>query len=378
MTTYTIKKDGETLGEKQDLVGAIALADELLDQVPAGTLATLVIEKDEYHVLAVTNRRIIGLLTKQQWEGHRGDEAVPIGRVEFDATDAVLLMNYQQLIELQDDDDKTDELGLAHVEWAGPCIVRVVSSICAYFGIEDLRDLPESALKFARERVNPVPPTEEVVTLTIKVRARVAPGADMNDFVNELSYIVKSNTEGVIVRSTEVVGNQDEVDGLVTRVKASMGDSPAKAAFELDSIALLRPATARLTELKANPASAQLLTERDDFAKLLADANVVLTRYDRAIAGEPQGYISIGTALPLIGEVMMQDVVGEYDSVEEVPEWAWVEAVSSYAHTKNGTEGGPWEFIVNLSMTLTDIPERLVPVFMEARDKGLSYLVFNQ
>lgn len=78
-----------------------------------------------------------------------------------------------------------------------------------------------------------------------------------------------------------------------------------------------------------------------------------------------------------IGEVMMQDVVGDYATSDQVPEWTWIEHEASFSHIKNGTDS-IWEFVLNLSRTFTEIPARLVPVITEARNKNLAYLIFHQ
>lgn len=79
----------------------------------------------------------------------------------------------------------------------------------------------------------------------------------------------------------------------------------------------------------------------------------------------------------LTKEVMMQNVVGDYDDPSTVAEWTWVQGVASYAHVENG-HGGVWEFVLNLANTFEDVPVRLAPVIEEARHAGVSYLLFHQ
>ena len=85
-----------------------------------------------------------------------------------------------------------------------------------------------------------------------------------------------------------------------------------------------------------------------------------------------------------IGQVMMQDVIGDYDVPDDVPEWIWVQKVASFEH-KDNADSGIWEFVVNLSLWIVRngqdepaIPEKLVPVFNEAQAKGFQYLIFHQ
>lgn len=78
-----------------------------------------------------------------------------------------------------------------------------------------------------------------------------------------------------------------------------------------------------------------------------------------------------------IGNVIMEEIVGEYDVPSQVREWAWVEQHSSFSHNRNGQEG-VWEFVLNLSLTFDGIPQLLKPVLAEAISKKLSYLIFRQ
>lgn len=78
-----------------------------------------------------------------------------------------------------------------------------------------------------------------------------------------------------------------------------------------------------------------------------------------------------------IREVMMQDIVGDYDVPEQVPEWKWVESNACFAHVQNGTSG-IWEFGLNLACEMKDIPERLRPVILKAQADGMAYLMFHQ
>ncbi|MDT8992828.1 hypothetical protein RQP54_18285 [Curvibacter sp. APW13] len=85
----------------------------------------------------------------------------------------------------------------------------------------------------------------------------------------------------------------------------------------------------------------------------------------------------LGQSAMHVEDVMMQDIVGDYDTPDTVPEWAWVEAHASYRHRHNG-EDGIWEFIVNLARHFDDVPEKLRPVIQSARKSGAAYLVFHQ
>ena len=85
----------------------------------------------------------------------------------------------------------------------------------------------------------------------------------------------------------------------------------------------------------------------------------------------------LGQSAMHVEDVMMQDIVGDYDTPDTVPEWAWVEAHASYRHRDNGKDG-IWEFIVNLARQFDDVPENLLPVLANAKRDGAAYLVFHQ
>lgn len=79
----------------------------------------------------------------------------------------------------------------------------------------------------------------------------------------------------------------------------------------------------------------------------------------------------------LVCEVMMQDIVGDYVTPDEVPEWAWIEAQASFAHVDN-SGAGVWEFMLNMSNDFKDVPTLLQPVLEAAKAQDISYLIFHQ
>jgi len=78
-----------------------------------------------------------------------------------------------------------------------------------------------------------------------------------------------------------------------------------------------------------------------------------------------------------IGHVSMTDIVGDYDTPDQVPEWRWVEEHSSFSHKDNG-QAGVWEFVLNLALDFQDIPAKLLPVIRRARADNLAYLMVHQ
>lgn len=203
---HVLYQDRGYYGEVGSLEDAIDAAGVMLGGVPEGEFSTFTVETTDGKLMAaVTNRRITGAFYKQEWGGRKNDMAISCGVEEFDATDAVLLLSHAQLIELQDNAESSDEIGRSHVDWSGPCSVELVQSVLEFFGVSDLEDITEEALAFARSRLNPLPAEELVVTLSVNVKVRVAPGISVEDFVDNLDYSIKSGTPGVVVTDTEIV-----------------------------------------------------------------------------------------------------------------------------------------------------------------------------
>lgn len=77
-----------------------------------------------------------------------------------------------------------------------------------------------------------------------------------------------------------------------------------------------------------------------------------------------------------VGDILMPDIF-DYDTPDEISEWAWIEKNASFKHAKNG-EDGVFEFMLNTSLEFTDIPSALAPYIEEAKEKKIAYLLFHQ
>jgi len=83
-------------------------------------------------------------------------------------------------------------------------------------------------------------------------------------------------------------------------------------------------------------------------------------------------------------EVNLVDVLNEYELPDDTPEWQWVEKNGSFAHKGNGTEGGVWEFMVQVENIMTSdvrrasIPAPLKPFFDEAVTQKAVWILFHQ
>lgn len=203
MPGYTILQDGGEYDTLKDLPHAVELAEELLGGVMPEQLSTFtVVDEDGALKASVTNRRIIGTFFKQHWRDD--NEPVDIGRVEFDATDAILLMTLVDLHALEDRDDSTDAIGGNHVQWAGPFEVEIVESICLYFGVDDLCAITDEALTYARGRANPAPWGESVEVLTVRVRIRRAPGVSVAEAISALLLQAAETRSGFVACGVEI------------------------------------------------------------------------------------------------------------------------------------------------------------------------------
>lgn len=173
-----------------------------------------------------------------------------------------------------------------------------------------------------------------------------------------------------------------------------------QAFFGVDSLEDVTPAALEEAKVLANvpPAKRQTLTltitvcvtatedpDLNDFLKTLNcsvrsnTAGVVVNGIENIAAGCPVGEQEMfpGATKEEIASVMMQDLVGEYEVPENVPEWAWVEREASFNHCRNG-EDGIWEFVLNLSRTFDGVPEKLKAVIAQSRAAGMNYLIIHQ
>lgn len=96
--------------------------------------------------------RIIGKYNKKLWGGRRGGDLIEIDTQDFDATQYVLRLPHEKLVELRDFDYSTDEIGTAHTEWDDPHSVKIVENICDYFRVHSLENISPFALDLAKNK----------------------------------------------------------------------------------------------------------------------------------------------------------------------------------------------------------------------------------
>lgn len=93
---------------------------------------------------------------------------------------------------------------------------------------------------------------------------------------------------------------------------------------------------------------------------------------------EPKSEVLPGATPAEILQVRMPDVLGDYDTPQDCPEWRWVAEKSCFSHRGNGIEPGVWEFVINTSSDLQEIPEKLIPYIQRAKETNCAYIVFFQ
>ena len=97
----------------------------------------------------------------------------------------------------------------------------------------------------------------------------------------------------------------------------------------------------------------------------------------KPISGDDQREVIPGATREEVRQIQMQDIVGDYDTPNQIAEWSWVECNASYGHVRNG-EAGIWEFVLNLSRQFKDVPERIKPILESAHRDHITYLLFHQ
>lgn len=181
--------------------------------------------------------------------------------------------------------------------------------------------------------------------------------------------------------------SDEEIDGLCERLNLGMGSHEEATPEEL----------ARARDLYAAGSDDDI--EIDDGAKVSraddgtwVQAWVWLAHDVQPAVEEPQpaqvstsggqalaipAKVPISRFLETIASVLIQDLVGDYETPHQVPEWHWIRANASYGHRDNGVDG-VWEFVINVARTYDDLPERLAPAIHAAREAGAGYLLVHQ
>ncbi|MFC5550333.1 hypothetical protein [Massilia aerilata] len=151
------------------------------------------------NVAQSNEKRILARVVLQAWGGRKGDDAIFVEEKIVDVTDAVLLLDHDLVVELEDSTDQTDDIGHGHLDHSGPLEVYVTSSICEFFGVDSVEEITATAFEQARCAVNPKRPEYVRTIVEMEVTAKVLPGGDRNTALDDLSIEVASPSENVIV-----------------------------------------------------------------------------------------------------------------------------------------------------------------------------------
>lgn len=100
-------------------------------------------------------KKIIGEFEKQIWDGN--DQLVTVGTERFEATETILSMGLEQILDLEDCQSETDEIGQRYVEHHGPFSVYITESICDFFDVTDLSEVTEEMLAEAKDQWKTAP-----------------------------------------------------------------------------------------------------------------------------------------------------------------------------------------------------------------------------
>ena len=73
-----------------------------------------------------------------------------------------------------------------------------------------------------------------------------------------------------------------------------------------------------------------------------------------------------------IASIQLSDLVGSYESPDDVPEWVWLAEHASFEHMDGN------EFVLNTALDFSDAPARLKPIIKRARELAIAYIIFHQ
>jgi len=140
------------VGAEETLPEAIKFASGYHGLKKPDVTLTVEVEGTRLPVASFSTRRIIGNFTKQTWGGRKGDDAIYCGEEDFDATRYILSMPHKDVVRIQDNNDTSDDIGMAHVSWVGPHEVQIADSICDFFGVSKLKEISEEHFNFVVEK----------------------------------------------------------------------------------------------------------------------------------------------------------------------------------------------------------------------------------
>lgn len=229
------------VGVEDTLPDAVRFARQYHGLKKPDVTLTIEIEGTGVPVFSFSNRRIMGDFTKQRWDGPKGNDAIECGEDRFDATLYILSMPYEQVIGIKDDHDSSDQIGQAHVNWAGPHRVEIVDSMCDFFGVSKLAEISREHFTFVvgcrqqeiadhqrAEQLRKQPP-KRIQTPEEAARDLVAALANLSAADPALA---QAQLNAAIARSRQIIGTAAEHGWDVAAVAA---DAPEDEADEMSA-----------------------------------------------------------------------------------------------------------------------------------------------
>lgn len=223
----------QKVGEEDTFAEAAAFASRYHGLKKLDVTVTVEIAGTGLPVASFSTRRIMGDFTKQRWGGHEGNDAISAGEVRFDATLHIMSMPYEQVIGIRDDYDTSDHIGQAHVEWAGPCRVAIVDSMCDFFGVSKLNEISRDHFAFVvASRQQEIEDHRRATQLRQQPPKRIqTPEQAARDLVAALANLSAANPAGAqaqlnaaIARSRQIMGSAAEQGWDVAVVIEEDGD----------------------------------------------------------------------------------------------------------------------------------------------------------
>lgn len=165
--------------------------------------------------------RILAVLQPQKEERNYSVDIE--GRLAVDATDKVFSLSLAQIHELVDDDNSTNRLvDPAELGHEGPYRVAITDQVCAFFAVENLRDITAEHLLMAKGLKPVVMPSSLSGRLNISTNThgeiRVSVGdadfwtADEAAFISRLNDLIDAATEDAINAGCLAVQNALGID----------------------------------------------------------------------------------------------------------------------------------------------------------------------
>lgn len=127
--------------------------------------------------------------------------------LEFDATNYVLRMPFDQIIKIMDSDTSSDYIGMSHVDWDGMFEVCIEDAVSAYFQGRkgDLKDITRENFEYVQTRLKPEEARIIDLECTFRMKVRVEPGLTESDVAQGIQSSFYSKTTGSVIQSSDVV-----------------------------------------------------------------------------------------------------------------------------------------------------------------------------